>query len=191
MKKNILERYERTHDGKVVIDVSASRVEDLYENFDKTAPYHKKDLDEDLVYYLTECSREIGREPFIIRFTLDALPPPELRERVRTSLNRFFMYQRELELASMKNMLRTAFLFLVAGIALLASSLSVPGFIRQGWGSPLLGRVISEGLTIGAWVSLWEFLATVFVSWRPGRQRVRLYGRLAFAEVLFHSGAGS
>ncbi len=48
MPKRIVDRYEHTVDGIVIIDVAARRVEDLYEDFDKTAPYHKKDLDEDL-----------------------------------------------------------------------------------------------------------------------------------------------
>ena len=51
-----LERYERTSDGKLIIDVSAARVEDLYSNFDRSAPYVRRDLDEDLADYLIACA---------------------------------------------------------------------------------------------------------------------------------------
>ena len=187
MKKHILDRYERTTDGRLIIDVSASKVEELYEDFDKKAPYHKKDLDEDLAYYLTECVREIGSVDFVIRFTLDTMPSEELKERVRTSLNKFFMYQRELALASMKKMLRKSLVFFMLGVTLLFFSLWFAGTLLRAAESAFVRSVLVEGLTIAAWVSLWESLATVLVDWRPYQQQIRMNFRIAFAPVQFHA----
>jgi hypothetical protein len=187
MKKHILDRYERTADARLIIDVSASKVEELYEDFDKKAPYHKKDLDEDLAYYLTECVREIGRVDFVIRFTLDTMPSEELMERVRTSLNKFFMYQRELALASMKKMLRKSLVFFMLGVTLLFFSLWFAGTLLRAAESAFVRSVLAEGLTIAAWVSLWESLATVLVDWRPYHQQIRMNFRIAFAPVQFHA----
>ncbi len=187
MKKHILDRYERTTDGRVVIDVSSARAEELYEDFDKTAPYHKKDLDEDLAFYLTECARELERAEFVIRFTFDSMPSEELMGRVRTSLHKFFMYRKELELAAMRSMMRTSLVFFVIGIALLFFSLWSASVGLHEKGSPIMRRVLIEGLTIAAWVSLWESLATFLVHWRPYRQKIALNDRIASAEVLFLS----
>lgn len=44
-KRESLNRHERTPDGKLIIDVTAPKVEDLYEFCDKTAPCVKRDLD--------------------------------------------------------------------------------------------------------------------------------------------------
>jgi hypothetical protein len=187
MKKQILDRYERMADGLVIIDVSASKVEELYENFDKTAPYHKKDLDEDLAFYLTECAREIGSANFVIRFTLDTIPSEDLKERVRTSLHKFFMYQRELEIASMKKMVRKSLVFFILGVTLLFISLWFAGTLLHGAESPFIRSVLVEGLTIAAWVSLWESLATFLVEWRPYHQKIHLNLLIAFAPVLFQS----
>lgn len=189
MKKQILDRYERTPDGKVILDVSASRVEELYEDFDKTAPYHKKDLDEDLAWYLTECAREIGSADFVIRFSFDSLPSGELRERVRTSLHKFFIYQRELEVASLKAMMRTSMLFFLLGIALLFLSLWSAGILVGREHNFIVRRVLVEGVTIAAWVSLWESLAMFLVNWLPYRRKILLNSRIASAPVLFQ-GAG-
>ena len=52
MKKQILGRYSRTPDNKLMIDVVAGKVIDLFNDFDKHAPYIKKDLDPDLVEYM-------------------------------------------------------------------------------------------------------------------------------------------
>ncbi|MCE1273323.1 MAG: hypothetical protein HGB01_05125 [Chlorobiaceae bacterium] len=185
MKKQILERYDRLADGRVIIDVSASRVEELYEDFDKTAPYHKKDLDEDLALYLTACLREIGNADFVIRFTFDVLPAGESRERVRTSLHKFFMYRRELEMDDLNTMLRTSLLYFVSGMVLLSCSLWAASVWPDRATSPFIGRVVVEGLTIAAWVSLWEAVATFMINWPPRRQRISLNERIADASVMF------
>jgi len=187
VRKRILERYERSDDGAVIIDVSASRVEDLYEDFDKSAPYYRKDLDDDLAFYLTGCAREIGRSRFVLRFTFDDMPQEELRERVRTSLHKFFMYRRELEVTELKSMLRTSLLLLVLGTVLLVLSLLPASFFPGAADGPIIGRLLEEGLTIAAWVSIWESMATFLVNWRPRRQKIFLNERIASATVLFQA----
>ena len=71
--KKILERYSRTADNKVIIDIAAGKVEDIYNYLDKHAPYRKKDLDQDLVEYLIDSVSEIGKEDFVIQFRFTVL----------------------------------------------------------------------------------------------------------------------
>ena len=185
MPKKIVDRYERTADGLVIVDVAARRVEDLYEDFDKTAPYHKKDLDEDLAYYLTECVREIGRVDFVIRFMFECYPSEEFMQRVRTSVHTFFIYQRELELGAMNKMLRTAATLLVIGIISLGISLWVNHLFVVDGSPSFLNTVFAEGLTIVAWVSVWEALATFLLNWPQHLFHIRLFRKIAEAPVQF------
>jgi hypothetical protein len=185
VKKKILDRYEQTADGFVIIDVAARRVEDLYEDFDKTAPYHKKDLDEDLVYYLTECVREIGRSKFVLRFVFEKFPSEEAMQRVRTSVYKFFMYQRERELAAVKKMLRTSLTLFTTGIVILGISLWFNHLVEHAEREFFLKSVLAEGLTIVAWVSMWEGLATFLLNWTPHLFHIKLFRSIAEAEVLF------
>ncbi|MEI7694969.1 MAG: hypothetical protein WCI64_04900 [Chlorobium sp.] len=185
MPKKIVDRYEKTVDGLVIVDVAARRVEDLYEDFDKTAPYHKKDLDEDLANYLTECVREIGRFDFVIRFMFECFPSEDFMLRVRTSVHKFFIYQRELELEAMNKMLRTAATLLVIGIIILGLSLWVNHlFVVEGTPS-FLNTVFAEGLTIVAWVSVWEALATFLLNWPQHLFLIKLFRKIAEAPVQF------
>ncbi|MEI8102458.1 MAG: hypothetical protein WCG61_02905 [Chlorobium sp.] len=185
MPKKIVDRYDQTVDGLVIVDVAARRVEDLYEDFDKTAPYHKKDLDEDLVNYLTECVREIGRVDFVIRFMFESFPSEDFMLRVRTSVHKFFIYQRELELEAMNKMLRTAATLLVIGIIILGLSLWVNHlFVAEGTPS-FLNTVFAEGLTIVAWVSVWEALTTFLLNWPQHLSRIKLFRNIAEAPVQF------
>ena len=191
VKKRILDRYERTAEGGVVIDVAARRVEDLYEDFDKTAPYHRKDLDPDLADYLGDCVREIGRADFLIRFTLERQLSDDLVRRIRGSVNSFFLYRRELEQASVRKMLRVSVGVLVAGVMLLGLSLWLPGrFYFTGEGVAFPGRILVEGLTIVAWVAIWESLVRFLLTWPPQIRRIRLYGRIAAASVLVKNHEG-
>jgi hypothetical protein len=73
-RKQILSRYARTEDGKVIIEVGTARIQDLYHDFDKTTPYLRKDLDEQLVDYLSDAAREIGGDDFVIHVTLAETP---------------------------------------------------------------------------------------------------------------------
>ena len=49
----------------------------------------------------------------------------------------------------------------------------------------VLGGVIAEGLTIAVWVSLWEALAMFRVNWASDRRLIRMYERIARADVRF------
>jgi hypothetical protein len=50
-------------------------------------------------------------------------------------------------------------------------------------------NVFAEGLTVAAWVSLWEALAVLLIEWFPHRKNIVLYRRLANAELVFRSTA--
>jgi hypothetical protein len=71
----------------------------------------------------------------------------------------------------------------VVGAALLTASVWMNS--RPAVRDVVLGNVIAEGLTIAAWVSLWEALAMFLVNWAPHRRLIRMYERIAKADVRF------
>jgi hypothetical protein len=183
MEKGILERYSRTPDGKVIVDIAASRVEALYNNYDKSAPYLKKDLDSDLVDYIVECVKEVGPEGFALQFSLETPVDPESMARLKDSIGTYFRYLKQLELRELRNMFRTSMILFLIGIAVLTLSVWMNRLIETS--ESVLGRVFAEGLTVAAWVSLWEALATFLINWTPHRRRIRLYERIGAAPVRF------
>jgi hypothetical protein len=187
--EDVLERYERDEQNRFVIDVAADRTEDLYDCFDKHAPYMRRDLDRELADYLFACVRELPpRAPFVIRFILAESPDEAKRARIRSSVRSFFLYDAELERGTIRRMLRKSGVLFVIGLAVM--SLAV--WSRQWFGESgsVAGDVFAEGLTVAAWVSLWESVAVFLIDWLPRRRNVRRYERLAAAEVRFRS-AGS
>ncbi len=182
-KRRILERYAHTDDGRVVIDIAAANIADLYDDFDKHASYLKKELDQELVDYIIDSVREIGRESFLIQVSL--APPMDAAAvcRVQASLHNYFLYLRELEAREMRRLLRTSIILFVVGAALLTASVWLNS--RPAVRDVVVGSVIAEGLTIAAWVSLWEALAMFLVNWAPHRRLIRMYERIAKADVQF------
>ncbi|MDH4227568.1 MAG: hypothetical protein OEV59_07455 [Deltaproteobacteria bacterium] len=182
-KGNILDRYQRTRDGRVVIEVATAKVEDLYNDFDKSAPHYKKDLEEDLVDYLIDCVRDIGSEHFVLRFRFPGDNEEPLRQRVRASLANYFDYLREIEARSLAQMVRSSVIFLIIGLIVLSLSIwvnRIPGITDT-----VSGAVFAEGLTIAAWISLWESLATFAINWPPRKRQIKRCERLASALVFF------
>jgi len=183
MKMGILERYTRTEDGRYIIDIHAGKVSDLYDEFDKHAPYVRKELDPHLVEYITDSAKDLGGEAFTICFHLQETADEALQERITTSINSYFMYLKTIELNEWARVMRTSLIFLVIGIAILFLSVWVNE--RLALQATVLTKVFAQGLTVAAWVSLWEALATFLIHWKPYRQQIKLYERIAGAPVLF------
>lgn len=184
MKKEILERYERSTDGEIIVDISAKSIEDLYSNFDKKSHFMKKDLNQDLAEYIIECVRELDGEKFIIRFNFESKEESDSISRITNSINRFFTYLQEHEHRNMQEMRKKSSILFFVGLFIAATSV----FMSQSeWiQNSIVFGVLAEGLTVAAWVSLWEALATFLVKWMPYKKKILLFKRIANAKVVFN-----
>ncbi|OIP58345.1 MAG: hypothetical protein AUK54_00145 [Helicobacteraceae bacterium CG2_30_36_10] len=184
MKKEIIERYERTAAGEIIIDISTQKIEDLYDNFDRLSHFLKKDLNQGLVEYIIESVREIEGEKFIIQFNLETDIEHDSISRVKNSINNFFIYLQDVESRKIKEMMRTSIIFLVLGLVI--ATISVLINQSELVKTSIATAVIAEGLTVAAWVSLWESLATFLIKWMPHKKMILLYRRIANAKVIFN-----
>ena len=183
MKKTIISRYELTETGQAVIDVSIPSVEHLYHNFDKTAPYYRKELDQEFADYLIECVHELRKHPFIIQISLEKTPEDTLVERVKNSVNNYFRYLKEIEIRSVKQLFRRFVTLFGIGIVLLVFAILVTRRLTTEQG--VMFEVFSQGLTIAAWVSLWEAFANLFLEWHPHKNNIWLYNQIINSQIIF------
>lgn len=184
MKEKILDRYSRTTDNKIVIDITAGKVEDLYNDLDKHAPFRKKELDQDLVEYLIDSVSEIGKEEFVIQFRFAVLTDARLISRIKTSIHNYFQYLKVLELRELARMARSSFILFSLGILFLFMSVWTNQKIAGHDG--VITHVLAEGITVAAWVSLWSALTNFLINWVPHHQQFKLYERISRAEISFH-----
>ena len=183
MKRKLLARYARNDDGSIIIDVSAEKVEDLYNNFDRSSPYIRRDLDKDLADYLASCVREIAGTPFVIRFTLSSEVDDSKLEGVRKSIQEYFVYLQNTERQSISHMFRRSVFFFLFGLGILFISGSTNEI--AGVSHSVLFNVFAEGLSVVAWVSLWESVATFLIGWFPCHKTVLVYRRIVTSEMIF------
>lgn len=187
MKKNILDRYSRTPDNRLVIDIAAGKVEDLYNNFDRHTPYVKKELNRGLAEYIIDSVGEIGKEDFVIQFSLTELPASDLIARVETSIHDYFSYLKELELRELARMTRSSLVLLLVGALFLFMSIWISQ--KTAGLESITIHVFVQGLTVAAWVSLWNAIAAFLIHWAPHRLRIKMYERIARAPLLFSEAA--
>lgn len=181
MRKEILERYATLPDGRFVIDIATSQVDDLFEDFEKMAPFHKKDLQPDLAEYLAGCAREIGHHDFMIRLSFSSLPDRDAGERIVHSIREYFRYRVMVQHADMGRMSRRSAMLLLLGIVLLVAVIKLGGLLPPE--PTLMETLFYEGLTIVAWIAIWESVAGFFTGWFPAYSRKRIYSRLSGSEV--------
>jgi hypothetical protein len=182
MKKSAIDRYEIIENDTVAIDVSVKSFEDLYDKFDKTAPYHSKELDQKFVDYLTDCVQEIGKYPFVVRISLEKMPDELLMDRVNNSINNYYIYLKGVEVRLMKQMFRRSIILFVIGFVFLVLAILVNRGLPSNHG--VIAEVFAQGLTIAAWISLWESIANIFLEWYPHKENIRLYNRIIESKTI-------
>lgn len=182
MKKNILDRYDRNANGELVIYISAKSIKELYNDFDKQSSFSKKDLDEELVDYIIDCVKEIGNEKFVIRFYFEEPINEELENKIKNSIGDFFEYLEELEKKAMKEQVKNALIFMAIGIFFTAASLT---FSKINDDEYVVYEIISEGLLVAGWVSLWESLATFLIKWLPLSKKLKIFKKIAKSNIEF------
>jgi hypothetical protein len=181
--QTILQRYESSPEGDILIDIATQRVEDLYNNFDRFAPYARKDLDSNLVQYVVDCAQEIGALPWRLRIALPSVPNDRIANSIRNSFRSYFSYLIDLEKRRMHQRIRTSFALLSAGLLLLLVALLVNQRAALSDAIPL--QVFAEGLTVAAWVALWQVMATYLIHWMPHRRSLKLYRTLTETPIEF------
>ncbi|MDT8318821.1 MAG: hypothetical protein RQ824_12665 [bacterium] len=82
-----------------------------------------------------------------------------------------------------QNSTRVSLILLGVGLSILTLSIWINEAISEH--ESVVSRVFAEGLTVAAWVSLWESLATFLINWAPHRRNVKMYERIARSTVLF------
>ena len=183
MKTRILERYRRSPSGELVLDITAARAEDLYNNFDKQAPYVIKELDADLVDYIIDSAQELGREPFMISFNLEMACDEHMQSRIRTSIRNYFLYLQEVQQRALQKSMRTTALFMLLGFGIMFLSVLLNQNVTVG--SAVITHVLAEGLTVAAWVALWQAIANLLIDWWPEWKQTRLYENISNTRIEF------
>ena len=177
MAKDISNRYDKNENGELIIKISTTNIEDLYENYDKKSSFIKKDLDHKLEDYLFESVKEINDYPFVVEFYFKNGIDEASSNSLKTSIKEYFEYLQIVEKNSMKENLKNSLLFILIGFILISLSFNIQekdGFLYQ---------LISEGSMVGGWVALWEAMTIILVNWLPLKKRLKIFKKITKAKI--------
>jgi hypothetical protein len=108
--------------------------------------------------------------------------------RIQTSIRNYFVYLRDIEFRNLKRLVNRSGMLLIIGLGLIILNVKLP--LSEFFPKGMIGSVLSEGLIIAAWVSLWEVFANIIMKWLPFQQRIRTFTRISKAAVFVLSGIG-
>ena len=181
MKKHILDRYDKTSNDELIIKISTNKFENLFNNFDSHSSFLKKDLNQELVDYIIESASEISEENFIIRFYFNEEITKENFSKLEESFDNYFNYLEELEKKRMKGQIKNSFIFMLIGVCFILLSFTTEHY------NGMITRILSEGLMIAGWVSMWEALATILIKWLPLNKKFKLFKKLINTKLEFEN----
>jgi hypothetical protein len=177
IRNNITQRYEKDENNNLILKISTSKVEDLFDDYDKKSTFIQKDLKESLEKYLVQSVEEIGNHPFVIQFYFDEFCDKKSNNKVNTSIKEYFEYLQYWERKKMKEQIKNSFIFFLIGFIFVSMSLILAE------NEDFIYKLISEGTMVGGWVSLWEALATILVKWLPLRNKLKIFKRISNAKI--------
>jgi len=162
------------------------RVQDFTQLFNSLdpSPFLERDLDDDLVDYITSWAREIPPDR-PLQLQVQLRQPPKHKDDAQllhTAIRNQFANSAQLKRNELRQLMRRGRLSLAIGLGVLATATIASELVELAGDEPLL-RLLRDGLIIGGWVAMWRPLEILLYDWWPVRAEQRLHERLRDAEV--------
>lgn len=165
------------------IDIGIDFYRDLYSDWD-FAPIHNRDIDEDLMNFIEDCSGEI---PINTKIRINFFLPKKMFNKKREEksiigLKNFFNYSIKKLIFKRREMIQSTIIY-----GSLGSLFLIFGFFLQSvLTNVFLSEFLPEGLFIGGWVLIWEIFSIIFFKLRTIGKRINNHRRLLNSEILYH-----
>jgi len=196
-EKQLADSYTRSPDGHVVVRLQLSSPTALlmpFEGFPKNFGNETNgqnatvlNLNKDFIDYLFARLSELGDESLLLHINLmtdfdEQRTSRGSAEIMQTAIQRYFSYLEEVRREDLQKLISDAVLLGLLG----AGSLGLSVFLdaRQATTDVGIGLLLlSQGVTVFGWLTLWEALANVLWHWRPLYQQMRMSQRLQSASL--------
>jgi hypothetical protein len=176
--------------GTEWLDLHIALQRQLFNSMDP-APFRERDLDQEVSTYVREWAEELSTSvPLGIRVTVtdepaDKADAASLRQALHENFARSAAEQRR----NLKNLFRDGRVSLIIGVTFLGLAISIAEWAASRISNLHYATLVEESVVIGGWVALWQPINIFLYDWWPIRRLVKLYDRLAGAEVVLIGGA--
>jgi hypothetical protein len=175
-----------TVDNKFIIAVSIPDYKAVFQNFDFTTAFYKRDLNDKLVQHIFECVAEIGvQNDFIIRFDLSQNQRSESEENdIVFSFKNYFDYLISLNRRELRSVFSHLMIhFGIAGFALLAWLLVADAFSDSGM---MFYQFFMIGLPVAVWVLILTALSRFLFRIRSRLAETKMCNKIRNSPIEFN-----
>ena len=198
-EKQIAECYARSPEGSVIVRLRLSSPAALLMPFEGVPANFGSDtgtdltqspvlnLNQEFVDYLFARLAEVGDESLLLRVDLAESakenPNAKLSDKaIHTAIQRYFAYLEGVRRQSLQKLVWDVVLLGVLGAVALVASVVLDA--RNATIEASLGLLLlTQGVTVFGWLTLWEALANVLWHWRPLYEQLRMCQRLQLAKL--------
>ncbi len=168
-------------EGKYNIELNINKFEQLYDKRDPN-PYRLKDLDDDIVEYLTSSYFELGNNKLgkIKIYHQDNLTPEDEQE-MRSAFHEYFNYRTNLTQFKIDQILKAGFYSLGIGLIFLTLTIVSSKYLKLH--DQVLTSFLKELLLLTGWVSMWKPINIFLYEWWPFLSNKRMYEKLSSVKV--------
>ncbi len=163
------------------------RVDDVGQLFDTLDPFpfREKDLDPHAEEYIVGWARELPRDQpiTIIVHLLSGTANDQAAEDIRKAFSRYFDYRAGIIRRDLNELFRVGRRSLAIGVLVLGITIGAAQIVVGLIPNETIARLAEESSLILGWVANWRPLEIFLYDWWPIWRRLRLYRRLAGAEV--------
>jgi hypothetical protein len=167
-----------------LIEIRINAVNQLFNSFDPS-PFQGRDLDDDAEEFIVGWAREFpsGQKLRIVVH----LPRQECEtdgaKTLASSVSQHFEYRIEVMRLQLAELFRSGRLYLAVGLSIFAVCHLMAELVRNTFPDNAFAEGVEQGLIIFGWVANWKPFEILLYDWWPLRRRIRLFQRLARAEI--------
>jgi hypothetical protein len=167
-----------------LIEIRLDNVGQLFNSFDPS-PFNARDLDDDAEEFIVGWAREFrSNEPLriVVHLPKDQCENEGART-LASAMAQHFDYRIGVMRRELSELFRAGRRYLAVGLSIFVACHVLAQLLRNAFpGDPLAGGV-EQGLIIVGWVANWKPLELLIYDWWPLRRRIKLFRRLAQADI--------
>lgn len=173
-------------EGKPLVEVRVKNPLQLFDARDP-APFRERDLDDDFLEYIVASAKEFSfSTPIKIAIYVEDPESKDLNtSSTREAIQSYLSYRIEIQRGELKAFMRRAQFFLLIGLTILITCISVAQSLLVPSPPGYLG-ILREGIVIFGWVSIWKPIELILFDWFPLYEKIKLYEKLLKTDINIH-----
>lgn len=167
-----------------LIEIRLNTVGQLFNSFDPS-PFQARDLDDRAEEFIVGWAREFPRYRrlrLVVHLPKEQCETEEGRT-LASAVAQHFDYRATVMRRELSELFRSGRLYLTVGLSIFAICLTAAQIIRGAFQGNAIAGAFEQGLIIIGWVANWKPVELLLYDWWPLRRRIRLFERLASADI--------